>query len=311
MTVAEAILYSTKKLASTTAQPTEHALWILEVITGFSRTQLLLNSLHILNDTQLKRINEWLTLITDHHMPIQYLIGSVPFAGVVIDVIPPLLIPRPETEELVMRLIRTIEETRHNGFRKSLTILDMCTGTGCIAIALAKAFPFCSIYASDISSIALETVNKNMKKNLVHNIQCFQSDLFTNIPTDITFDIIISNPPYISTAEWLACSDAVKKYEDKNALVAPKQGIAILEKIIYQAPQWLSKHSAAKTVPELLLETGGAAQIEKLLPVMQQAGFFPTMIKDMSGRARFVMGRRDHEALFFDTEPLNMPRNHH
>lgn len=178
-------------------------------------------------ETAIKRLN--------NGEPVQYIIGDVEFYGNIIDVNHNILIPRPETEELVEKCEKIIKEKYLN---QSLKILDIGTGSGCIAISLKKIFPFSEITAIDISQLALETAKKNAIKNKV-DINFIKSDIFSSIKEK--YDIIISNPPYIKEDEPIM--DIVKNNEPHIALYAPNNGLYFYETILKNAHQYLNKKS--------------------------------------------------------------------
>ena len=178
-------------------------------------------------ETAIKRLN--------NGEPVQYIIGDVEFYGNIIDVNPNVLIPRPETEELVEKCEKIIKEKYLN---QPLKILDIGTGSGCIAISLKKIFPFSEITAIDISQLAIETAKKNAIKNKV-DINFIKSDIFSSIKEK--YDIIISNPPYIKEDEPIM--DIVKNNEPHIALYAPNNGLYFYETILKNAHQYLNKKS--------------------------------------------------------------------
>ncbi len=154
--------------------------------------------------------------------PVQYIIGNVNFYGNTIKVNKNVLIPRFETEELVEKTIKRIK----NKFDQQINILDLCTGSGCIAITLKKELNS-NITATDISIDALEVAKENIKLNNV-DIKLIESNLFSNI--NDKFDCIISNPPYISYDEEI--DDIVKNNEPNIALYAPNNGLYFYEEIL-------------------------------------------------------------------------------
>lgn len=162
--------------------------------------------------------------------PIQYIIGDVNFYGNTIKVNKNVLIPRFETEELVEKTIKRINDK----FDKKINILDLCTGSGCIAITLKKELNS-NVTATDISSDALEVAKENIKLNNV-DIKLINSDLFNNI--EGKFDCIISNPPYISYDEEI--DELVKNNEPDIALYAPNNGLYFYEEILKNIKNYLN-----------------------------------------------------------------------
>lgn len=161
-------------------------------------------------------------------IPVQYIVGNVDFYGLEFDVNESTLIPRFETEGLVEEIINLSKN------KKNLKILDIGTGSGCIAITLSKLLN-AKVTAVDICNQALEQAKKNAKKNNV-DITLIQSDLFSNV--DGVFDIIVSNPPYIAYDEKIM--DIVSKNEPAIALYAPNNGLYFYEEILKEASNYLS-----------------------------------------------------------------------
>lgn len=162
--------------------------------------------------------------------PVQYIIGNVNFYGNTIKVNKNVLIPRFETEELVEKTIKRIK----NKFDQQINILDLCTGSGCIAITLKKELNS-NITAADISIDALEVAKENIKLNNV-DITLINSDLFNNI--NDKFDCVISNPPYISYDEEI--DELVKNNEPDIALYAPNKGLYFYEEILKNIKKYLN-----------------------------------------------------------------------
>lgn len=165
--------------------------------------------------------------------PVQYIVGDVDFYGNILKVNKSVLIPRRETEELVEKTQNYIKELFPKG---DINILDIGTGSGCIAITLKKIFPNSTITACDISKEALIVAQENAKTNQT-NITFIESNIFTNIENK--YDCIISNPPYIREDEEIM--DIVKNNEPHLALYAKNEGLYFYEQIISQASQYLNK----------------------------------------------------------------------
>ena len=163
--------------------------------------------------------------------PVQYIIGDVDFYGNIIEVNPDVLIPRPETEELVEK---TQEYTKKIFPNQNIKILDIGTGSGCIPVTLKKLFPSSQITAVDISQQALKVAKSNAEKNKV-DIKFIESDIFKSV--NDKFNLIISNPPYIREDEPIM--DIVKNNEPHLALYAPHNGLYFYEEILSKASQYL------------------------------------------------------------------------
>ena len=257
----------------------QQAWWLLEFVTDKSRAQLQFSSEKLTSEQQ-QNLDEYIEQIAVHHKPLAYILGWVPFLDLKLFVTPPTLIPRPETESWVYELIESI----HTSKCKSLTILDIGTGSGCIALSLAQAFPAAQVYAVDIAQSALDLAAKNAVANNIANITFVQSNLFTSLPADLTFDLIVSNPPYIDPAAQLEKS--VLHWEDHGALFANNQGMQIIEQIASQAKNHLKKNIELSYQLVMEIDASQGSIVKKLL---EQHGFTTVEIrKDRFDRDRTV-----------------------
>src|SRR3990167_4489201 len=138
------------------------ALLLLEKITGKSRTKLLATRFLVLTTGEHQELTRLLEMVTVHHLPLQYALGSMPFLNVELDIRPPILIPRPETEAwcalLIHKLRPLVPHIPH------FAILDICSGSGCVALALAQAFPMATVLGLDISPLAIQLAEHNTQK---------------------------------------------------------------------------------------------------------------------------------------------------
>lgn len=266
-----------------------HAWHLFEAITNKSQSQLLSNPSLTLSAAQHAKIAQWLDEIITQHKPIEYCIGSVPFLDLSITIQPPILIPRPDTEFWCNFLIQEYRNSRYTPAK----ILDLCTGSGCIGLALAKAFPSSMVYATDISKEALACAQHNAQRNNISHITFLEGNLFEAVPPSCTFDLIVSNPPYISELEFGTLEPSVARWEDPRALVAPENGYAIINKIIEQAPRFL--HTTCNHhEPELWIEIGHQ-QASPVCETMLAHGFHHiSCIQDLAQRPRVVRGSRPH-----------------
>lgn len=271
-----------------TEQCYQYAWWILTFITGKQRSHLIAHPDLQLTAHQKEKLEEIINQMVVQHKPLQYIMGEVPFLDAHIVVRPPVLIPRPETEEWTAWLIEQLQPIKH----EPLAVIDMCTGSGCIAIALAQAFAQATVYATDIADHALACAQENIRHNRVQNITLVKSDLFDALPDDFKFDLIVANPPYIAPEEWSELDASVAEWEDKNALIAPDHGLALIFAIIKQAPRYLKQNPffAAHHVPQLMIEIGHQ-QGPIVKAAMEKTGFVDVQIKkDSAGKDRVVMG---------------------
>lgn len=145
--------------------------------------------------------------------PIQYIFGNASFYGLKVRVKPGVLIPRPETAELVDIIVKENQQ-------KDLQVADLCTGSGCIALALARNLPFAEVIATDVSDVALSVAKEN-NKELNTGIELLKADILKGEPSGRTFDIIVSNPPYIAEREKRNMEPNVLDHEPSLALFVP------------------------------------------------------------------------------------------
>ena len=178
-------------------------------------------------------------------IPIQYIIGATEFYGLSFEVNKNVLIPRPETEELVSWIIKDVESKKSNTEGNTTTkinILDIGTGSGCIAVSLAKSLPNTNIYALDISTEALKTAKQNASNNKVE-IQFLNDDILKLNTFPIKFDIIVSNPPYVRNLEKEQMQNNVLKYEPGLALfVSNENPLIFYDKISQIAKENLKQN---------------------------------------------------------------------
>jgi release factor glutamine methyltransferase len=268
-------------------QLAEQYTWtILSFVFSRSKTELIAHSPEI-TATHIQKIDQIVYELIELEKPIAYIIGSVPFLDLHLITKPPVLIPRPETEQLVFMLITLLQPFKD----QSLSVLDIGTGSGCIALSFAHYFPHFSVTAMDISEAALALCRQNAEKNTSNNITILYSDLFSGVEKK-DFDFIISNPPYISEAEFQYLDLSVKNWEDPRALVSGQEGFALLSKIIDTAPHYTNKNSllAQHNIPQLVVEIGHR-QAKKVSDMMQNAGYHTvTVWKDQYKKDRAVFG---------------------
>lgn len=218
-----------------------------------------------------------------------------PFAGLDIIARQPILIPRPETEEWICNLIDQMHEFKS----EPLWILDLCTGTGCIALALADAFPKAKVYATDINDAALELAHENARHNQISNVTFLRSDLFNDIPSAFKFDIIVSNPPYIDERSWSTLEQSVRDWEDKNALIAADHGLSLIKKIIDRAPAYIKPNDKLKNarIPQVSMEID-SNQGHAVSTYMKEHAYNQIeILKDLEGKDRIATGRVDYVAI--------------
>ena len=208
--------------------------------------------------------------------PLSHLVGFDYFYDRKFKVTKDVLSPRMETEELIYKVLEHIKKSKKDSFR----ILDLCTGSGIIAITRKKEIveKYTEIVASDISEKALSIAIENANNNNA-NITFIKSDLFDNISGK--FDLIISNPPYISYKDKITIKDSVLNYDPHLALFAEEDGIYFYRKIIENAVHYLSKDGV------IFFEIG-YDQKEKIFELGKNNNFITTVYKDINDRDRIA-----------------------
>jgi release factor glutamine methyltransferase len=177
--------------------------------------------------------------------PLQYILGNVEFHGIKIRVGSGVLVPRPETELIVDEVIKTVEN-----YNSKIKILDLCTGSGCIALAIAKKIPDSYVLGADISNKAIRYAKKNSSINKIKNVRFFCGTLFEPVAEFYPFDIIIANPPYIKTSDIQNLQPEIKDWEPLGALDGGEDGLKYYREILSNAKKYLAENGT------VLLEIG-------------------------------------------------------
>jgi release factor glutamine methyltransferase len=170
-------------------------------------------------------------------VPAQYIVGHQEFWGLDFIVNPSVLIPRPETEHLIETVVELAKS--HPPSATPFKMIDVGTGSGAIALALAKEFPSAEVHATDISAEALEVARANAARLRFDAVQFHQSDVLADIARDATFDFVVSNPPYVALTEENKVQDVVKKFEPRVAVFAGTHGLDIIRRLIPQSREAL------------------------------------------------------------------------
>lgn len=211
--------------------------------------------------------------------PIQYITGTAFFCGLEFAVDRRVLIPRPETELLVETTLARL--TTHHS---PLTIIDVGTGSGCIAVALAKKLPAAEITAVDASAEALEIATANAKRHGVEkNIRFILGDLLNALPDSLRVDAIVSNPPYIANGELAKLPKEVRDFEPRQALAAGEDGLDVYRRLVADAKRFLS----AAGVVALELGAGQRAVVEQLF--IERGFKVAEVVKDLQGHERVIV----------------------
>ncbi|MDD6216899.1 MAG: peptide chain release factor N(5)-glutamine methyltransferase [Roseburia sp.] len=209
------------------------------------------------------------------HIPLQYIVGEQEFMGLKFKVNSSVLIPRQDTETLVEEALKKIQP--------DMKVLDMCTGSGCIIISIIKNVPSAEGYAVDISKQALNVAKENAKSNEVP-VNFERSDLFDNVTG--VYDVIVSNPPYIPTAEIPKLMPEVGSFEPLEALDGKEDGLFFYRKIVAECGSHL------KDGGYLLFEIG-CEQANDVTTMLRETGFYEVqVVKDLAGLDRVVIGRK-------------------
>ena len=211
--------------------------------------------------------------------PLQYVLGVAPFHGLSIAVTPGVLIPRPETAELVDIIIDDA------GNRSDLKVLDVCTGSGCIAVALGRALKYPEIAAVDVEDIAIQTTELNARRLKV-DLHTEKRDVLTNGLPDGRFDIIVSNPPYVDESEKPTIEPRVLEHEPSIALFVPDDNPLVFYKAI--AEDAFEKLSTGGT---LYFEIN-PRHVDELKTLLAGIGFRDVEARrDFNGQYRFMIAR--------------------
>jgi release factor glutamine methyltransferase len=271
MQIQEILSSTIKQLNSNNVEePNNKAKRLLAFVLNVPKEFLIINDNKELNKKQEVKYKKCIERLIKGE-PIQYIIGKQEFMGIDLIVTNDVLIPQPDTEILVEETIKVAKQ-----YDKP-KILDLCTGSGAIAIAIKKYIPEAEIVASDLSSKALRIANNNDRTK---KIRFILSDLFVNI--NEKFDIIVSNPPYIKTEEIKTLSKEVQN-EPLMALDGGQDGLYFYEKIIKQANSYLNQNSY------LCLEIG-ENQKNEIIKKIQYNGKYTNIqtYKDLGGNDRVI-----------------------
>lgn len=250
------------------------AWYLLEHIGKFDRSYFYL---HYQDEIEEEQLQEYLTLVKKRaeRVPLQYITGEQAFMGLAFKVNSSVLIPRQDTELLV--------ETALGVLQPDMRVLDLCTGSGCILISLLHYAKEIAGVGSDVSKQALITAKENAKANDVE-AEWVRSDLFANLTG--TFDVIVSNPPYIPTREIETLMPEIRDFEPVEALDGKEDGLFFYGRILTEGSGFLNPGGY------LMFEIGHD-QGEAVSALMKQAGYDQVrVIRDLSGLNRVVCGRK-------------------
>jgi release factor glutamine methyltransferase len=224
-----------------------------------------------LDQEQENTFRNWLSRFIDHEPP-QYIVGRSWFQGLELEVNNSVLIPRPETEGLV--------ELALSFLFTGVKVLDIGTGSGAVAIALKHNYPAALVTATDISPAAMQTAERNAARHSC-DVSFIEADLFP--PDSASFDLIVSNPPYISTSEYERLDESIRCFEPANALLAGEDGLFVIRSILKEAQKHLTDRG-------ILILEHGAGQQAQIIEIATELGYNKIQgHKDLTGRDRYVV----------------------
>ena len=274
-TVREVLAETARRLADVTESPELEASLLGEYAWGWNRTRLILNATQTAEMAHL----EPLILRRLAHEPIAYILGAWEFFSLEFEMAPPLLVPRPETEHLVEVALDFLGQS-------SGRVLDLCTGTGCVIISIAKNAQGGEWWATDLNPLAVDTARTNASRHGIA-LNLVEGDLFAPVPKDAgPFDVIVSNPPYVENGAWEGLAPDIRNYEDPLALLSGGDGLDCIRRIVDEGRDWL--------VPGGLLALEmGETQGPALRSLLEEAGYEDIKItKDLAGHDRIASGRK-------------------
>lgn len=251
---------------------------VLEKLLGITQTDVIAEKSVEVPPTIKKQLREYADRINSHE-PLQYVLGECYFFGRLFKVNPAVLIPRPETEELVRVILKAIPHET-----KELRILDIGTGSGCIAVTLAKEIAGAEVFATDVSQEALQVAEENAAR-LGANVKFILNDILTEeIPVN-DLSVIVSNPPYIMEMERSQMKDNVVKYEPGLALFVPQNDPVLFHSLIAR------KATSAFNDQGFLVFEINEKLGDDVTQVLKQNSYTQIhVIKDLSGKERIATG---------------------
>jgi len=221
-------------------------------------------------------------------MPVAYLVGRREFYSMSFRVSPDVLIPRPETELLLVRLLDLIKERAATASAAPPRVVDVGTGSGVLAVCAARQAKNCQVTAVDISREALDIARANAADHgVAERITFVEGDLLEPLAAEPAFDFIVSNPPYVSESEWKVLARDVRDFEPRGALVAGPRGSEVIERLVPQAAERLFPGGWLLTEISPMIEV----DVRRIIADDPRWELAAT-IKDLAGNARVVPARR-------------------
>jgi release factor glutamine methyltransferase len=262
----------------------QEAFWILEHVLDLPAHHVVGNGARLLSPAELATARG-LVKRRAAHEPLQYILGTQEFCGLDFDVNPAVLIPRLETELLVQHVTQRIPDER------PATIVDVCTGSGCVAVTLARMRPHARVIAADLSHASLAVAKQNaIRHRAGERITWLEGDLLgplTGMELEGRIDVIVSNPPYIAEGEWATLQPEVRLFEPRGALVAGSRGTEFHERLLQEAGRYLVSGGA------LIMEIGvGQARAIRRIVGQIPCYRFQQLVCDAAGLERVVIVER-------------------
>jgi release factor glutamine methyltransferase len=260
------------------------ARWLIEHALGLISSSQLVDRARPVNRREMTRVHDYVSRRAARE-PLQYILGTQEFCGLEFEVNPAVLIPRPETELLVREVIRRLPQSVRP------TVVDVGTGSGCVAVTLARAVPDARVLATDLSSPALATAKCNARRHGVDTtISWLEGDLLAPLAgfnCEGAVAAIVANPPYIRESEWDGLQPEVSRYEPRMALIAGKSGTEVHERLLDEAVLYLAPGGL------LAMEVGQGQSADlcakiDTMPAYQRAEIVP----DEAGIDRIVIVER-------------------
>lgn len=284
-TVAEALEHALARLhASPSARADAEEL--VSRLLGIGRGELYVEPGRPLGPEDVARLDQWLERRAAGE-PVQYITGRAAFRGLDLAVHAGVLVPRPETEGLVEAVLAVLRDEAQRWPRPR--VLDLGTGSGAIALAIAAEWPAAIVTASDLSEAALATAEDNSRSlGLAGRVRFERGDWFDAVGGDERFEVIVSNPPYVATGEWDLLPADVRGFEPEQALFSGGTGLEALREIVDESP--------------LHLVAGGLLAVELAeMRAVEVAGWLEgahdwsgvTLLDDLAGRPRVLLARRE------------------
>jgi len=262
----------------------QEAVWLIEFVLGCSGVAQVIDRDRPLSRIEVTRVQ---TLVARRaaREPLQYILGTQEFCGIEVAITPAVLIPRPETELLVAEVLRRISPAQQT------TLVDVCTGSGCIAVAVARLRPRTRVIAIDISHASLEVARQNALRHSVDDRTTWlEGDMLLpleEMKLDGCIDVMVANPPYIAEADWIDLQPEVRDFEPRQALVAGSRGTECHERLLKEARRYLSPGGT------LIMEIG-AGQGEAVCRLVETiSGYGPVrLLRDAADIERVLIVER-------------------